>query len=209
MRSMIFLIYVLTYVFSIPLTQIVLKYSEYVTESRINQAIDIIFVYGGYIWFSIVFLKAPPQIPQPNKRLSIAMIYLVNTVFVVISFWWFFGPSIFGRIDIFAGGYCADGDIAYNECKNWIKKFDVSAHYFMIISMSLLLWYRIKTTENGFLSPGHNNKATDLWLLSCWTLLGVWYFEYLITSLFFHTILEKLVGMLFGVTVPLIVYVVK
>ncbi|KAK6887634.1 Acyl-coenzyme A diphosphatase YFT2 [Candida tropicalis] len=162
-------------------------------------------------------------------------IYLINTLWILILLEWFFGSPIFERISVFAGATCSvPGIFREYECKDnggeWNDPFDSSSHYTFLISSSLLVWYLIVThvswvtdylsshvpdLEVGIsyspveetqskVSSAYKTVRTIVEIVAV-VLLGIWFISYLTTSIFFHTIPEKLVGLICGLVVPTLI----
>lgn len=121
------------------------------------------------------------------------------------------------------------------ECENnggeWNDPFDSSSHYTFLISSSLLVWYLVvnhvswvtdymcnyvQDLEVGVAySPIQNNsqpqissqfKAVRVVVeVVALIFISIWFILYLTTSIFFHTIPEKFVGLLCGLFVPTLI----
>lgn len=167
-----------------------------VLDSPVNAAINNIFVQGyGYLWFTV----ATAAVAVSNRM--VMKWYAVATIWVILVTRWFVGPSLFERLDILAGGWCrglgSAGSVP-SKCADWVSKFDASGHYFLILTMS--------TNLEG---PGARQSAAGTLMARKWAqtavstvvivLLAIWYVEFVVTSLFFHTVAERTVGLVFGV----------
>lgn len=116
----------------------------------------------------------------------------------------------------------------------WVNAFDSSSHYTMLISNSLLVWRLIlpyvgisqnmsrSTTiveddlEAGCVQGPINNEDYSsrsgrgyaiykkAVLLISFLFLTLWFILFCITSVFYHTIVEKFVGMICAMTIPLL-----
>lgn len=224
-------LYVITYMVSIPWTFLTLKYSSYVSNSGFMTAMNYYFVRQyGYGWFVVVYfaligcnikmraLTDPERSEAVNKTLwkRKGINFLINAVFGIMTNYWFFGRSIFERFDVISGGHCASDPAAWRiSCENhWIEKFDASGHYYILLSMSFLIWDLLLGEDFHFWTSLLLVRNLTIDKLTSWliagtnivalVLLAIWYFEYVVTSLFFHTVLEKFVGLLFGFVIPLL-----
>ncbi|CAH6719246.1 hypothetical protein CLIB1444_02S04170 [[Candida] jaroonii] len=232
----ILLVYVTTYISSIPWNFLLHRFNKEVSNNWFNSLINSIFVEDyGYVWFSLTFLaygmKPDFQFKMDQNNIKLIKIYVSNVVFGIFINYWFFGPSIVERIDTYKGGYCelVSRALSHGSCNAqsgvWHSVFDASGHYYLIISMSLLLWDRylqaivddevindnsIINLEEGFTLPEPIDpmfiKFRIFLHIFTISLISIWYFEFIITSLFFHTPFEKLVGLMFGMVVPLIAH---
>ncbi|KAG5420558.1 hypothetical protein I9W82_002439 [Candida metapsilosis] len=113
---------------------------------------------------------------------------------------------------------------------SWINAFDSSSHYTLLISNSLLIWRlvlpyigavlpqyvlrRRSLVENDLeAGPGDRNENSTLAedsivkkvvVLVSLLFVFLWFISFCITSVFYHTIPEKLVGLICGMTVPVL-----
>ncbi|EER30745.1 conserved hypothetical protein [Candida tropicalis MYA-3404] len=95
---------------------------------------------------------------------------------------------------------------------NWIGGHDPSGHVFLMIHSSLYLYLETIDYFPGFSNIKNNLKrlvrvnSFKEKLIILWNtpsifislLIGLWWFMLLITNMYFHSILEKLVGLIFG-----------
>ncbi|KAK6463767.1 Fat storage-inducing transmembrane protein [Scheffersomyces coipomensis] len=205
---------------------------------------DYIIKSYGYVWFTLVYfsflflyIQTDYRISN-NKVLEFVRNYSLNTLVFITTQVWFFGSSIFERINIATGGSCADDSIRSEYyCKSsgstWTNGFDASGHFYFILSVSLIVWRELLNhlgiqskipMANGDelefdQAPGNNSEiASASWnnnpYLTIYkaivigvalTFLSIWYFMYLITCIFFHTIPEKIVGTAVGLFIPLLI----
>lgn len=210
------------------------RFHREVLANWFNSLINTVFIETyGYVWFSLAFLgygmRPGFQFPFDEKNMKLVKIYGLNVLFGIFINHWFFGPSIVERIDTSKGGYCelVTRALNHNSCDEqkgiWHSVFDASGHYYLILSMSLLLWDRyvqaiakgeviqedtLINLEEGFTLPDPVDpsfaKYRMILHISTILLISIWYFEFVITSLFFHTPLEKLMGLILGIAVPII-----
>lgn len=131
------------------------------------------------------------------------------------------------RLFIWTGGHCAldpspsisnpriivDSELCRAHKGKWVGGFDISGHFCFLINISLILWielYQLETwlahhsltwgqvyRDNKFIKYGH-------WIII--TILSVWIFLLLTTSVFYHTLLEKVLGYILGHVGPLVMY---
>lgn len=230
--KVIWAIYISTFLISIPFSLWLKQYKHIILNNPINQFLNDVFVKGfGYLWFTIVYL----YMVLDQKLKKGVKLYMLNTGVMIVTNVWFFGPSIFQRIDMACGGKCVAEE--GGKCKEWVTGFDVSGHYYIILSMSLLVWEVMEQRDSRDLEDLEAQNPADIdtngappsicqtigqtiqtiqsWIpskIGPWVhilslvLLAIWYFEYLITSLFFHTVLEKASGMVIGLLVPAVAY---
>ena len=164
-------------------------------------------------------------------------IYLINTIWIVVLLEWFLIPN-FERISVIAGATCSIRHIQSMQQSGgvWTDPFDSSSHYTYLISSSLLIWHLLLnhvTWISGYF-PKHvidlensthyaalnsitvNDVKMDLnrtfrtiiEVIAVFILI-MWFILYTITSVFFHTIPEKFVGLLCGLFVPIVLKYIK
>lgn len=274
-------VYVLTFLVSIPWNWLLRRFKHAVLNNHINTVINQLLVKDyGYLWFTAIYTCAGAYIyfcsvgsnstnwssganGSKGQIDRMIKVFLGNTIFLVFTNVWCFGPSIFERIDMLNGGHCEErsgsewvGDysnmnpraaalsgsinpetertpsLTPSQClrdsnRYWVDGFDVSGHYYLIISMSLLLWdlliryhilnwrkrevvdLELQSIYSMAQQPATNITTVQLLVMKrtvqvcSIALLLIWYFEFAVTSLFFHTTLEKLWGLIFGAVVPL------
>ncbi|ABN65440.2 predicted protein [Scheffersomyces stipitis CBS 6054] len=207
---------------------------------------DYIIKNYGYFWFTLVYFAFLFGYVQPNGTIPWSKIvhtmkwYGANTVVFFLTQSWFFGFSIFERINIATGGHCLNEEILSEyECKSsgekWINGFDSSGHFYFIISISLVVGRELlvhlplpskirlpngsgidleratpesrTASTNGTEVQIWDNKQLKLYRLAvvivALSFMAIWFFMYLITCIFFHTVGEKIVGTIVGGAVPL------
>ncbi|EGW32409.1 uncharacterized protein SPAPADRAFT_61474 [Spathaspora passalidarum NRRL Y-27907] len=181
-------------------------------------------------WSNLLLYRTSAGIER-KILIRFAKVYLINTVVIVFLMEWFFGSPIFERISVFSGAHCTIDSI-YREyaCEGaggeWMGGFDSSSHYLFLISSSLLIWYELinhlsfpysVSSPYNFLPSidierGYPNERQDvaggtsytrtIIIVSSSVFISLWFCSYLITSIFFHTIPEKIVGLFCGLFVP-------
>ncbi|KAL6451040.1 YFT2 Acyl-coenzyme A diphosphatase YFT2 [Candida maltosa Xu316] len=159
-------------------------------------------------------------------------IYLINTTWIILLLEWFFGSPIFERISVFAGATCSvPGIYREYECRDkggeWNDPFDSSSHYTFLISSSLLIWYLLFNhvswvkeylprkyidLESGYQFNNQDdgtNRGSQIYRttklvidFAALFMLLVWFISFVTTSIFFHTIPEKFVGLICGLFIP-------
>ncbi|KAI5954525.1 hypothetical protein KGF54_002300 [Candida jiufengensis] len=162
------------------------------------------------------------------KTVKSIKIYFLNIIWLTILLEWFFGSPIFERVSIALGAYCTKSEFNKEyKCEQnggkWINLFDSSSHYTMLISNSLLIWYLVipyisrhmfKNIKLDLEQAGLQQEPTieeqpeklkTILVYLSLLFIVLWYISFCITSLFFHTITEKLVGLFCGLFVPIMI----
>lgn len=151
----------------------------------------------GFIWFSLAWwtllLHNSSRLNKHAQKYAVATIcWLVYTV-------WFFGLSIFERLNVFMGGHCeVSGQraqvpmyLCYRTLDaRWVDAFDASGHLFFLSLCSLILLREVLNRDGP--------KPVRWGVLA---LIGIWYLMYNVTCVFFHTMAEKVVGLACGLLV--------
>lgn len=151
-------------------------------------------------------------------QIKAAIRWGLATLFWVFITQWFFGPPLMDRTFSFTGGLCqpaADGTYTSNSnpnsaeevftsaaCKlaggNWAGGHDLSGHVFMLTHASMFLWAeimpRLLDTSGVVQGPKGGNNVAGEWMgvhWFVWSVLGLWWWMLLMTSVYFHTWQEK------------------
>lgn len=138
--------------------------SATISENQLVKILNKWFAEYGYILFTLSYFAFTVQksghyliirtaeVPQSFRK------YLLITVCAIIFNVWFFGFLLFERIDELAGGHCAVSDspsekLPQRQCLNagfeWISRFDLSGHFYILTSMSLALGYQLLSCLYG------------------------------------------------------------
>lgn len=215
-----------TFLITLPMSFVFHRYHRIIQQNWLNQWLNELFVAGGYLWFSIamasmLYYNYRKTSTWNTGCRNIAIIYGINTVVSMSCAIWLFGPCLFERIEVFTGGHCSgDDSLTQYQCwdhdMDWVPGFDTSGHYFLLISTSMLtIDYVVKTGVLRMKPPARlleaqtdvsDTKFRKVVLGYLLFLVGVWYFEYLITSIFFHTVLERIMGMIWAMAIPLLAH---
>lgn len=152
------------------------------------------------------------NIGQDSKKQfgKVVRVYLVKLVFVYLILWACF--LFIDHLFVWTGGRCDISDTKSAEtCRSlhgkWAGGFDISGHFCFITNISLILWQELKLLlENA-------NQHSITWNTPClvyqWIILAVlltWVNVLTITSIYYHTFLEKVLGCLFGYSCLLIIH---
>lgn len=210
----------MTYVASCPWTFSLRQYQEYVTQQPLLAELNRIFVADyGYVFFTVAYFAFLAAKASRNRHLrELVYTYLIQYGIIIASFTvlnlWFWGPLVFDRINIFFGGRCLVDQSTVATCDAaggvWTGGYDVSGHYYFLVTVSLSLWREVLEQEPLFdLENSESDnmrvpKSSKIAVLMALGLLAVWYAMFLVTSLFFHTLSEKLAGLAIGTAAALV-----
>lgn len=209
------LVYVTAFILTIPIWWFALPKKNLIASNLFCAAVNSIFVqHLGYVWFTVAyvghcfnFADASDVVPKRNVIRQLFKYSLNTGCWFLVNFW-FLGPLLVERLNVATGGHCASKDLkpvslGMQQCRNstenvWLDGFDMLGHYYFLLTLSLLILH------NGIHLPagselkhqGPRSKAvlTFIRALSAW-LLTVWFLEYCVTSMFFHTVGERFAGL--------------
>ncbi|GEQ71270.1 hypothetical protein JCM33374_g4951 [Metschnikowia sp. JCM 33374] len=224
--------FLVIFIISIPLGLYGVKYRTVISNSSFFQAMNSIFVTDyGVLWLSGAFWSHTLCICLPEKFQSRILInrllkYTLYLIFGVFFNAWFFGPSLVERLNVATGGHCAGSEEllqSMSQCRgnplsSWVDGFDLSGHYFFLITSSSVLLDAISRRNAGAGTGANSNEqnchksmaqkllqmATTLTTRFAMVLITVWLVEFCVTSIFFHTVWEKASGLL-GIPVGLMI----
>ncbi|AET41469.1 Yft2p Ecym_8183 [Eremothecium cymbalariae DBVPG len=124
---------------------------------------------------------------------------------------------IFWLIDhvfIWTGGRCTVSDTKSSmECYRlhgkWVGGFDISGHFCFVTNLSLILWCELFSLEQ-YLSANEIRLRKRLIWIKYMILLALvtWIFILWVTALFYHTLLEKVLGLILGYVCPVVMYAI-
>ncbi|GAV49024.1 hypothetical protein ZYGR_0N04290 [Zygosaccharomyces rouxii] len=195
-----------------------------------NNFINQIFAYrGNQIWTILfcglaglqVYMKThvPDVIPRDARTIvrkpmtSLLKEYAVKIILknLLLAIIFLFIDNIF----ILTGGSCSDhsGTHSAEKCsKNggyWEGGFDISGHFCFLVSISMILWLELQHLESWLIEEDMVKR------LNVWgkTIIGItvftlatWCFILMVTSIYYHTLLEKILGCAMGYICPIIMY---
>jgi hypothetical protein len=169
---------------------------------------NVIFVKRAWLWTTIAFCGlAYSQIngaSPARKQILVAQVairYTTATLWWIFYAQWFFGLPLMDRAFVLSGGMCSGVEvevpISSAGCRRlggkWVGGYDPSGHAFLLVHASLFLWleiFAVLRDNKGRPTPVTAKLATILVVLWAWMLL--------MTSIYFHSLFEKIVGLFFG-----------
>lgn len=215
-------IFPIIFIVTLPLWYICTNYSNGVVNNPILSFLNHIFVQQyGYLLFTIAYLGFAVYYidDATSRRRNISLLvfkFCLITLFAVIfhgGFWRFLVVELINRA---TGGYCsgAPNTTPMRECEAdrsllWVSGFDISSHYYFLLSLTLMIGHcqlciegsgDIESQVETPLKLLRGARALSSYLTAALSL--VWIFEFVVTSLFFHTPFERFVGLV-GIPVAL------
>ncbi|SCU84837.1 LAMI_0C09076g1_1 [Lachancea mirantina] len=115
-------------------------------------------------------------------------------------------------IFIFTGGSCSTSNtFSAEKCRrqggDWTGGFDISGHFCFLTNISLILWMEISSFQKYVNDLGLHVpfvwKSIPYLVTS---VLVLWTGMLCVTSVFYHTLGEKLLGLILGYTCPVVMY---
>jgi hypothetical protein len=210
-----------------PIT-LILGHLVYMTDpepsyfSNKRNLFNVIFVRQGWFWTTVAFLLYHLHYflwSKHDQEKTVSSIRQCLTRYAAATIWWiFFAQWLFGiplmdRVFMWTGGVC-DGAIGYDgDSKNissslcrsyggsWVGGYDPSGHAFLLTHSSLFLWFEILPELRSVVKP------TPMVLKLVLGLITLWWWELLITSVYFHTFAEKVAGLAWGYIPVLVIYI--
>lgn len=153
----------------------------------------------------------------------IKLALLFSWINILIS--WFFGDPIFERILKGTGGRCSNGNakLSYHQCladdgNVWVGGTKMSGHSLILSCFTVTLLFEVHNLItvyrinrlNGVLDSISAKRYQALFYWSLIAISGtailIWLSLFTITAIFYHTILEKIVGLTCGLVVPYLFY---
>lgn len=207
-------VYIAVFLLSIPVWYFAREYKNVVVGNSLMAGTNVVFVQSyGYVWFTaayvshvFLYINEQNRIPSPVMKQH-GFKYLLVTLCYILVQRWCFGASIVERINVASGGHCDNPLWSMDQCKAdpnavWIDGFDLLSHYYILLSLSLMLWHNRESVRTMVPSTTVWAKTAYLMLVPfCQFLLSVWFLEFCITSIFFHTVGERFAGL---IAIPLV-----
>lgn len=214
------LTYVFCFLVTIPMWWVMLLHKHVISSNPFFSAVNSVFVQQyGYVWFTLAYMGHCFNFADQNNQVPLHIAlgqflrYLLNTGAWIIVNFWCFGPLVVERLNRATGGHCEQSsilvDVGMRKCKEnpqyvWEDGFDLLGHYYFIVTLSLWILYNRASIPLAVSRENMGHVArlvlSFVRMLSAW-LLTVWFLEFCVTSVFFHTIGERLAGL---VSIPVV-----
>ncbi|CCC70770.1 hypothetical protein NCAS_0F02860 [Naumovozyma castellii] len=202
------------------------KHEYYILSSK--NILNRVFAYNGNLIWAMLFgmmayfqvwirirtqdlLPRDAQIINRQRLQRLIKQYIVKFVlkYLLLFITFLFIDGLF----LFTGGQCTYGLGIWSaeKCKNegghWEGGFDISGHFCFLMNVSLILWCELSILER-YLRDEELEMETIITnysvLLKC--ILYLWMSMLCVTAIYYHTLLEKILGCLLGYCCPLIMY---
>ncbi|SCV05029.1 LANO_0G16930g1_1 [Lachancea nothofagi CBS 11611] len=119
---------------------------------------------------------------------------------------------IIDRTFIWTGGSCSISDTKSAEvCRhqggNWENGFDISGHFCFLTTVSLVLWLELSASQKYMsINDIVSSRSWHFLRASVVFVLVTWAFVLSVTAIYYHTFLEKVLGLAMGYICPGIMY---
>ncbi|CUS20930.1 LAQU0S02e01618g1_1 [Lachancea quebecensis] len=192
-----------------------------------NNIINLVFAYKGNLIWTILFaslaayhirlrisssdlLPRDARTTRPVKWHRLGKEYMVklivkNLLLCVVFF-------VIDRVFVWTGGSCSSSATkSAEQCRKeggkWENGFDISGHFCFLTNVSLILWLELSSIQKQFAS--NERTPSKVWcVLLCLNVfvLTIWAFILSVTAIYYHTTLEKILGLLMGYICPIVMY---
>ncbi|QEU61805.1 Yft2 [Kluyveromyces lactis] len=151
--------------------------------------------------------NSPDLLQQVGKVLKV---YSIKFVLVYLVLWACF--LFIDHLFVWTGGNCDLSDTKSAErCRSlggsWVGGFDISGHFCFLTNISLTLWQELKLLlqyANQHTISWNSPSSKYQWIVL--VVLCIWINVLTITSIYYHTFLEKVLGCAFGYSCLLVIY---
>lgn len=200
------------------------RYKLYVAKNLVLSTLNSFFIEKyGFLLFTIAYFSYAALYVENRTTFRIHATQLMLKFFLItfagILFHGGFSKYLLVEsVNRMTGGHCEGGDHSLSMAKchgiphlAWVDGFDISSHYYFLLTLMIMLvnnlFISMQTpidleSQEEALSP-FTKRVKDVVHTFTVVLLLVWLFEFYVTSIFFHTAFERLLGLL-GVPVALL-----
>lgn len=203
--------HIAVFVATIPVWVFARRYGRAVQHNRLAAFANAVFVqHYGYVWFTaahaghvLLHTDQHNRIPSAAVARHALKYALVTACFVLVQRWCFGAPLV-ERINAASGGHCEPSPLPMAQCKRradavWVDGFDLLSHYYILVSLGLMLW---DLRDARPVARAAVARVAQLVVVPLSTfLLAVWFVEFAVTSIFFHSVGERLAGL---VAIPVV-----
>lgn len=153
--------------------------------------------------------RTMPLAPLKGLLIEYACKFIIKNLMLMIIF--FFIDTVF----VLTGGSCVNGTVTRSaeRCRtsggDWVGGFDISGHFCFLVNISMILWIELshfqRYLERESLLPPLNRWFRGIVAITV-GVLAIWIFMLMVTSIYYHTVLEKLIGCAMGYICPFVIY---
>ncbi|EDO14824.1 hypothetical protein Kpol_339p11 [Vanderwaltozyma polyspora DSM 70294] len=201
---------------------------------RSSNIVNELFAYhGNQVWLVLFIFLCLVQIYYRSKRFSllissesfngrdqliargkplvkqyICKLILKNLMLILVF-------SVIDNVFIFSGGECTSGSgtRSSQRCRHenghWEGGFDISGHFCFLVTISMILWIELHQFKKHVDLEGLSGQLSlysKIILMTVFTVLCIWVFILFITSVYYHTFMEKVLGCAMGYITPYVMY---
>lgn len=199
---------------------------------RSGNVFNKVFAYNGNLIWLILFiclaltqyqirLSPDSLLPAERRILTVTKkhkLQIIKEYFAKYFLKLFLLDMVFLLIDgtfMLTGGSCSvpNRSISAERCKKlggkWNGGFDISGHFCFLINISMILWLEIIPIINHIRSQEIPNSLKRLYsyiVVLVLSVLFIWACLLFVTSIYYHTLAEKIIGCCLGYLCPVIMY---
>lgn len=197
---------------------------------RPGNFINRIFAYqGNLIWtilfiafaFVQIYIRRLNSIPLPRDARTVksrSLLRELKQYGCKIILKNFLLMLIFGFIDnvfVLTGGSCSDNSNTHSaeRCRKnggkWEGGFDISGHFCFLVNVSMILWLELEHFQSYVKEQeitAYLNRFFKGIIMPILGVLTIWILILMVTSIYYHTILEKVIGCAMGYICVAIMY---
>ncbi|CAI4058865.1 Yft2p SKDI_04G5300 [Saccharomyces kudriavzevii IFO 1802] len=119
------------------------------------------------------------------------------------------------HVFIWTGGECSSGSgtTSAEKCRlengKWQGGFDISGHFCFLVNISMILWMELHLFSK-FVQAEDMFWVANKWVRACLavisSILVIWICILWVTAIYYHTVLEKILGCFMGYICPIFIY---
>ncbi|CCH58111.1 hypothetical protein TBLA_0A03110 [Henningerozyma blattae CBS 6284] len=150
---------------------------------------------------------------QTKHYLRIAKEYICK---LILKYFFLYLEFLFiDHLFVLTGGYCTNGSgtrdamICRSGNGEWVGGFDISGHFCFLVTLSLIIWLELFKLEEFIRSRDLKSNVTNEVIFMVFFIVSIlilWIVMLCVTSLYYHTFVEKLLGCIMGYICPIVMY---
>ncbi|EJS42285.1 YDR319C [Saccharomyces arboricola H-6] len=150
-----------------------------------------------------------------KNRVIITMVAQYGCKFILKDLLLFLCFQFIDHVFVWTGGECTSGsgttsaEKCHLEEGEWHGGFDISGHFCFLVNISMILWMELHLFSR-FVQTEDMFWVVNKWVRACLAIicavLVIWICILWVTSIYYHTVLEKILGCLMGYICPIFIY---
>lgn len=153
--------------------------------------------------------------PLLKDRVITTMAAQYACKFVLKNLLLFLSFQFIDHVFVWTGGQCSSGSgtTSAEKCRlekgKWYGGFDISGHFCFLVNISMILWMELHLFSR-FVQAEDMLWVVNKWVRACLVIISVvlliWIGILWVTAIYYHTILEKMLGCFMGYICPVFIY---